>query len=205
MSIKAPVGGGKEFRPAPAGTHIARVYKIVHIGKVWEEYQGEEKLVDKVYLSFELPKKLREEDGKPFIVSGEYTNSMHEKSKLRPLVEGILGTTLGETAESFEVTELMGRTCLLNVKHEASKRTGKLYAKIGSASPLVEGMEAPDAVNEQFLLDYNDNWSEMKFNDLSEFLRKKMVESEEYKALKGIDNVDPELASLDELGGGEAN
>ena len=185
MSIKAPFtkGEGFEREIVPAGNHVARVYSTIHIGKVEEEYMGEIKYMDKVRIGFELPNELRtfgEKGELPMVISQEYTLSLNEKAKLRHLIEGMLGATLDEAEEYYGVESLIGRVCLLNVIQKTSKK-GKQYAVIISASPLPKGMEAPKAVNEPFILDYEDNWSDIKFRNLPDFLTDKMRSSEQYK------------------------
>lgn len=203
MAISAPITTTLEdFDPTPAGNHVARVYQIVHIGTIPETYMGEEKEMNKVRISFELPNEthvFKEENGEqPYVISQEYTLSMGEKANLRKLVEGIIGQGFLEVdAQSFEVTELLGRACMLNVIHRKSKTSGRVYAQIASASPLPKGMEAPAPVNTPVILDY-DNWNEEVFKALPDFLKDKIRSSREYKALKGEHNEPPVEAYAEE-------
>lgn len=185
MAIKAPFGGNKEFKVAPAGNHIARVCSIIHLGVLPGEYMGQPKETDTVRIGFELSNERETfkegEEPKPFIVSAEYTVSMNEKAKLRKIVEGIEGVTFyDEEAESYDVTELLGKVCMLNVSHKTSAK-GNTYAKIESAAPLPKGIAAPEAFNQAFILDYDNNWSEAKFNALPDFIKEKMRTSRNYR------------------------
>ena len=200
MSIKSPTKGEKRHDPAPAGNHIARVYSIVHIGTLKGEYMGEPKETDTVRIGFELPNETKVfkegDEPKPLVVSREYTNSMGAKANLRKLVEGIIGTgLLDEEAGFFDLTELMGMTCMLNVVHKTSKM-GSTYAQIQSAAPLPKGIKAPEAINEPFILDYNDNWSVEKLESLPEFLRTKIYSTPEYQKTTGkiltVDAINPD-------------
>lgn len=179
----------------PEGTHIARLIRILHIGTIFEEYMGEEKEMNKIDFTFELPEETRVfkdgEDAKPFVISKEYTFSMGEKANLRKLVEGIVGKSMvqGE-ADLFDVEGLLNSTCLITIKHKISK-AGNPRAEIASASPLMKGQEAKGAFNEPKLLTYT-SWDEAYFESLPEFIQEKITNSAEYKAMKGINPTDTE-------------
>jgi hypothetical protein len=182
--------GGKEFEIAPQGNHVARVYQIIHVGTIPSEWQGQVRDRDVVRIGFELPLELRkfgeDETEKPMVISsGNLTNTMGEKSKLRPLVEGIIGTRLDkEEAEFFELTDILGMACMINIVHD--QKGEKTYARIASAAPVPKGVKVPDAINEAWVLDFNDNWSDMQYRALPDFLKDMIATSKEYKALKGI-------------------
>lgn len=190
MSIQSPIKGGKEFEIPPRGNHVARVYQIIHIGTIPSEWQGQTRDRDVVRIGFELPLELRTfkegEDKKPMVINtGNITNSMGEKSKLRPLVEGIIGTRLHEEeAPYFELTDILGMECMVNIVHET--KGDKTYARIASTAPVPKGMNVPEAINAPYVLDFNDNWSEMQYRDLPQFLKDMIASSKEYKKLKGI-------------------
>lgn len=171
----------------PAGTHIARVVGLIHIGTVKENYLGEEKLQSKIRLTFEFPEEthvFREgEDAKPLVQSQEYTLSMGKKSNLRPIVEGIIGVSLtDEEAKSFNFEILLGMACLVSIKH-ATTAKGVEYAKISSTSKLMKGQAAKEAYNALQILTY-EKWDEVVFNSLPIFIKEKMATSLEYIAMK---------------------
>ena len=192
------------YEPVPAGTHVARLYQIIHLGTSSFEFKGETKQSDKVRLTFELPNELREfkegEGQKPMSISREFGFSMGKKSHLRPFVEGILGTALhDEEAYAFDIEKLLGEACLISVVHEPGK-DGNTYAAIASASALMRGMEAPAAINEAKVIDVNTATQE-EIDALPEFIRNKMKASDEYKArftdgadiqMEPKDNINPE-------------
>ena len=191
MTISAPFNKQGDFEVVPSGNHLARVYSIVHIGTIAGEYMGTPQMTDMVRITFELPtvtKEFKEGEGeKPFSVSRDYTNSMSEKANLYALVEGMLGGfSNANENEVFNVLDLMGKSCLLNVIHKTAKASGNQYALIQGASPLPQGMEMPEAVNKEFILDFNDNWSNEKFESLPDFIKDKIKGSNEYKGLKGV-------------------
>lgn len=178
--FKAPKA--KTSDPVPAGNHVARLYQILHLGTTHFQYMGEEKSSDKVRLTFELcnEKKVFKEgdEAKPFSISREFGWTMGKKSKLRPFIEGMLGTTFNEeTAYEFDAETLLGKACLLNVVHE--EKNGNVYANILGASQLPKGMEAPAMVNAAKFLDVN-TATDAEIDALPEFLKEKMRASNEY-------------------------
>jgi hypothetical protein len=170
--------------PVPSGSHVARLYQIVHIGTTEFEYMGETKKSDKIRLTFELcnEKKVfvEGEEEKPLAISREFGFSMHPKSKLRPFVEGMGGATMhDDEAANFDVETLLGMDCLLTVIH--TEKNGNVYANIHNASPLPKGMKAPPMYNEKQLIDVNKS-SEEAIAALPEFLRDKIYATEEWAA-----------------------
>lgn len=181
MALHAPKAASKT--DIPKGTHIARLYQIVHIGTVHYQWQGEDKAQDKVRLTFELcneRKEFKEGEGeKPFSISREFGLSMGRKSHLRPFVEGITGTALhDEEAYAFDLEQLLGEACLLNIVHE--EKNGNTYANIASASPLAKGMIAPELFNETSVVDV-DTATQEQIDALPEFLATKIKSSDQYK------------------------
>lgn len=183
MSIISPIKKNIERELVPAGNHIARLYSIVHIGIIDETYMGEDKQVDKVRLSFELPTETRDFGGtmKPMVISQEYTNSMHEKARLGGIVRGMLGIEWGpnEDTESMDITTLIGKACMLNVTHKTSAK-GNEYEQIVSAAPLPKGIEAKDQFNPSFIFDYDENWSDEAFEKFPDFIKEKIRSSKQY-------------------------
>lgn len=188
MSITATNEGGGNYTPLEAGTYPARCYSMVHIGTIQEEFQGEKKIMNKVRISWELPTELKEfkqgEGEKPYVLSKEFTLSLHEKSSLRAFLKSWRGKDFTEEeAKSFDVTKLLGVTCMLSVGHKESK--GKVYAEINSVSPIIKGFTVPAQINPTFELNY-DNFTMDAFMTLPEFIRKKMEGSLEFKKIKNL-------------------
>lgn len=188
MSITATNEGGGNYTPLEAGTYPARCYSMIHIGTIQEEFQGEKKIMNKVRISWELPTELKEfkqgEGEKPYSLSKEFTLSLHEKSSLRAFLKSWRGKDFTEEeAKSFDVTKLLGVTCMLSVGHKESK--GKVYAEINSVSPIIKGFVVPAQINPTFELNY-DNFIMDAFMTLPEFIRKKMEGSLEFKKIQNL-------------------
>jgi hypothetical protein len=188
MSIIAPKSGGSNLprKVVPAGSHVARCYSMIQIGTVESEYLGEKKTLHKVMIDFELPLEtavFREgEPEKPFVISKEYTLSFHEKSTLRSHLQSWRGKAFtDEEAAKFDITKLVGATCMLNVVHKASADGTKTYANIASISPIPKGLTCPEQVNPTRILAY-DSWNQDVFMSLPEWLADKISATPEYKS-----------------------
>lgn len=189
MSIIATnKGGGTNYEPIPTGNYPARCYSMIHIGTIEENILGTIKILNKVRITWELPTELKvfkEENGEqPIVISKEFTLSMHEKSTLRNYLKNWRGKDFTEEeANAFDITKLIGVPCMLNITHKKSKDGQRTYAEIGSISTMPKGFECPPQINESFIFTY-ENFNENNFNKLPEFIRLKMITSEEYKKLK---------------------
>jgi hypothetical protein len=183
MALTAPRSNNKDYDPVPSGVHVARLFRIVHVGTVPDSYQGEPRQTDQVLLTFELCAERRVfkegEEAKPMSISTRFlTFSMGKKANLRKLVEGMAGISMtDDEAYSFDHETLLGDACLLTVVHV--ERDGKTYANIQSASPLIKGMEAPPIYTAPKLMDVNTAAQE-EIETLPDFIKEKIKSSEEY-------------------------
>ena len=194
-------GGGQTV---PAGTHVARCYQIIHIGTILDTFQGVEKLVIKVRLVFELPLELADfgKGEQPFSIGRDFTLSMHEKSGLRAFVQGWLGKAFSDAeANKFDIATLLGKEGMINVMHRTAN-TGRTYADIKGASPLVKGMTCPPLVNSAFLLDYDSEDFDLRFKMLPEWLQNKVSTSAEFsnRLDKAADQMNKAKAMLEQSG-----
>jgi hypothetical protein len=132
----------------------------------------------------------KEENGEqPYVLSKEFTLSMHEKSSLRATLEAWRGKGFTEDeAKSFDVTKLLGVPCMVNVIHKVSK-AGKTFADIKGVTPMPKGLQCPEAINEKFEFSVLE-FDEAKFNTLPDFLKDKIKSSKEFKELQQPNNVD---------------
>lgn len=178
----------KTPRPQVApGTHVATLYRIMNLGTRFQMFEGKTKeYPDKVIrLTFEFPDSLHkfEKDGEekelPLVIDKELNLTMGPKSKLRPLVEGMIGVQLkDEEAYAFDLESLLGKSCLVTVAHKESK--GNMYANIISTAPLMKGMVPPKQVNPSQVFDINTCTKE-EYEALPDFLKEKVNVSDEYK------------------------
>jgi|GEM_PF-577261 hypothetical protein len=171
----------------PAGNYVARCYEVIEIGTVMDEYMGEVKVQKKVRIGWEFPTKTRVfKEGtpaQPYALSREYTNSLFEGSHLRDHIESWFGKKLTpeQVEKGVDLTKLVGRTCMINVIHETSKK-GTVREKVQNISPIPEGLTCPPAVNPPKILVYDD-WKQEIFDKMPQFIKEKMQGSKEYTTM----------------------
>lgn len=186
MGTTAKASGG-DFPKAPAGTHIARCYQVIDLGHQKIVWNNEEKWQPKIMLSWELLGDEKMDDGRPFSVSGRYTLSLSEKSALRPILESWRGRQFTkEEAEGFDVKNVLGAYCMINVVHNSVG--DKTYANVAAVMALPKGATKPQASNANlyFNLDAGD------ITALPDWLQKVVKKSKEYSGDKmhGLENSD---------------
>lgn len=175
----------KQFELVPAGNHLARCYQMIEIGTEEIEYNGEKKNVHRVRIVWELPNEKKvfnpEKGEQPFSIGKDYTLSMHEKATLRHDLQSWRGKAFtDEEANSFDITKLLGKPCMLNVIHEQGKN-GNTYAKIAGVTAVPKGMPVPDQVNESFMLSFED-WDDKKFAALPDWLKQRIEKTHQFKS-----------------------
>ena len=186
MSITATTNSSsKKFEIIPAGSYPARCYSMIEMGTNQETYQGVDKMVNKVRITWELPTEtmvFKEERGpEPRVISKEFSLSMHEKANLRGFLESWRGRSFTDNeAKAFDVTNLLGVPCLLSITHKTANN-GNTYANISSVSLLPKGMECPEMINERQELSF-DNFKEELFESLPDFIKEKIQTSQEYQS-----------------------
>jgi hypothetical protein len=161
---------------------------MIEIGTLNEVILGNEKRVQKIRITFELPTELKvfnpEKGEQPCVISKEFTLSTNEKSNLRAFLTAWRGKAFTEEeAKAFDVAKLLGVPCLLNIIHKQGRKDpSKTFDEIASATPLPKGMVCPPQINPTFEFSHSE-WDWEKFNGLPNFLQEKIKQSEEYKAM----------------------
>jgi hypothetical protein len=175
----------KEFKIAPAGNHLARLYSCIDLGHQSVIWNGDTKIMHKVVLTWELHgedengEKLLTDDGKPLIVSKRYTVSLGDQSTLRKDLESWSGKKMTtEDRKNFDMKNLLGKFCMLSVVHSED---GK-YANVSgiSAVPTALRNSLPEAINPvtHFWLQ---EFDQTKYDALPKYYREKIAESSEWR------------------------
>lgn len=127
------------FIPAPPGQHSAVCVDIVDLGMLEVTFGKETTNKHKIRIVWQIEEVMA--DNKPYIASKMYTLSLHQKSQLRKDLESWRGKQFSpEELEGFDVENLLGVNCLLNVIQEVSTKNGKTYSNIASIMRLPKGM-----------------------------------------------------------------
>ena len=171
------------YPKVPIGVHKARCVKVIDLGTQKQEYGGEVSWKRQILVIWELPEELNNDQ--PMTISKFYTLSLHEKANLGMDLTSWRGRPFTETEkQGFDVTNLIGVPCQLNVMH---KDNGKEH--ISSIMPLGKDGKIAEQFNPSVSFDIDEFQKGQKetFNQLSEGIRKMILRSKE---LDGIDQTD---------------
>lgn len=154
-----------------AGVYLARVAQVTNIGHqpgfVWN---GKEiKSSYKIELTYELVSE-KMEDGRPFWVSEEITNTDNEKGNLRQRVQ-----SAGVTFENFE--DILGKAVTVTLEHN-----DKGYPKIVNVAGVPGGYDVAQLENPSAMFDiYAENPDTDLFKSFPEFKRNKITSALDFK------------------------
>jgi len=176
MAINISETGG-DFAIAPQGTHTAICNMVVDMGKQETKSFG---FKPQVYLRFEIPAERItytvddvEKEG-PLSIGNFYTASLNEKANLRLHLEGWRGRAFtGAELEGFDISQVLGKSCLLNITHNESNN--KTYANIKAIVSMPKGAPVMQAENPLVVYGPDDlaGWG-----SLPEWLQKKITPPE---------------------------
>jgi hypothetical protein len=174
------------FEPAPAGTHLAILVKLIDLGWQDNTFQGETKEQHQAMLTWELPLKL-DEKGRPFLVSKTLNLSLHEKATFRAWAENMIGRVFTKKdivgLDRFNAETLLGKTCMIKI--DQVEKEGKIYARIANLMQTPDGIPEPAQINElvYFSLDPSE-FDEEVFEGLSKWCKEKIEASPSYANLR---------------------
>ena len=177
MSLTVNQGGSsnKQYEQIPKGVHLARCYSIVDLGHQTIEWKGEVKVVPKVRITWEINELMA--DGRPFVISKEYTASIGPKANLRKDLDAWRGRDFTEEElANFSLENVLGAPCQISISH--TSKGDKTYANVDAIIPLAKGMVAPELVNPKVKFDIS-TFDKEVFEKLPEFVRKKILMSKE--------------------------
>jgi hypothetical protein len=142
------------YETAPAGNHVAVCHAVYDLGTQPGFEPGE--TARKVRICWELSEELMT-DGRPFGVSEVYTLSLSEKANLYKMLIAWRGRAFTpEELKGFDLANLLGAPCFVNVVHQPDKKDPKkMWANVSTVSPLPKSVPRPDAINPlvQFAID----------------------------------------------------
>lgn len=195
MHIPKPTDA--EFELAPAGTHLAVCYRVIDLGTQTGSYMGKPKSQHKILVAWELPDE-KMKDGRPFSIMQRYTWSMSEKARLRKDLESWRGVPFTDPDfGTFDIKNVLGKGCLLNVIHAESG--DKTYANIASISKMMKGQVAPEPTNEKlYLWIHPSRWDAATFAKLSPGMQTTITQSPEYAELANGEHDIPERDDMEQ-------
>ncbi len=182
--MKVDSKGDFKPNPFPLGMHHGICYSIIDLGHQAYEYMGEPKVARKVMLTFEVPA-IRieyEKDGQkvegPKVIGKEYTASLGERANLRKDLESWRSKAFtSEELEGFELSNLLGVNCLLNVVLNEKKT----YSKIAAITPLLTATK-PYSTTENKFIKYDIEMGEAFPENMPQWIRDKVLKAKEFDA-----------------------
>lgn len=167
----------------PAGNHLGITTQVIDLG-TQQPKDPSHKPARKIRLTWELPYEkevFNEEKGEEsFVVSKEYTLSMHEKSNFRKDLESWRGKKFTEAECSiFDETKIIGKPCFVQVIH--NETASGTYANVSAVTGIPKGTTVPPQTNASIV--YNtDDGQNTTFLALPEWLQEKIKMSPEFQS-----------------------
>jgi hypothetical protein len=173
----------KEFKVAPVGSHLARLYRIIDLGTQKSEYMGQVKMLRKVKFFWELHGDDLKIEGKPLIQTRNYTLSLGDKASLRKDLESWRGKSFtDDELRGFDLRNLLDKWCMVTVQHRTANN-GNTYADAVAITPvpaIVQKAGVPQGVNPCVLFDLQ-KFDQEVFDSLSQGLKDQIMLSAEYR------------------------
>jgi hypothetical protein len=182
---------GSNFKPVPAGMHLARCYRIIDMGTQETNFEGKVdykrklKFVWEVHGEDEDGTPLKTEKNEPFVITKDYTNTWGEKGTLRKDLQSWRGREFTpEEQRRFNIENVLDKWCMINVTHKAKKSGNGVYANVSALTPVpsqIKTIGLPVAFNKAEIFSLSEPNMEM-FETFSEWLRNQIMTSPEWKA-----------------------
>lgn len=159
------------------GVYMAVCVGVIDLGEQYSELY--KNFSNKVQIVWDLPTETIEVDGKqePKQLSKEFAVATKSGCKLRSSIESWLGKKMDDEAFSeFDLFDLIGRSCQLNVLNSESGE----YSNVESVIPVPKGMPALTSDTPPIRWDMDD-WDDAVFEKLPEWVKDKIKKSTQYQ------------------------
>lgn len=193
----------------PKGNHLAICCGLIEMGTQHDTWKGEEKVMRKIRILWEVPKfrikfqdkRTGREVEKPAWVGQDYTLSFSDKAKLRPVVEAH-GIEIPEKG-AVPLERMIGVGVQIKITHNESE-DGSQWEHVDTVAGLLEGTPVPALEAEPLLYQIlDDHGNVIEPGDrIPDFVKKKIQASDEYRGVRAQPAVDePPVArnSADEV------
>lgn len=198
MALTAKAAGGTDYTPIEAGVHLAVCYGVYDLGTHHDDIYDKDQ--HKIVILWEVPDSRIEieRDGirkdLPRAISSRYTLSLGEKARLRKDLESWRGRPFtAQELEGFDLRNILGKSCQLNIVHNVSKDGAKTFANIAAIMGLPKGVHPLSLENEM-------QWYSMEEGQsipetTPEWIRTLIGKSNEVVAANQTHGAPPEVAS----------
>lgn len=174
--------GGGDIELIPEATYIATCVLLADLGAQPNTHpQSDGGDIEKMYIGFEL--NACDSKGVPFFIGDSFTAALGQKANLRKFLEAWRGRVFTEEElRGFDIRNVLGKSCSLDVIHKSGKDPAKKFARIGSVQALPAGVPAYQPVTKPWTFSIGD-YNAADYNRLPAFAKKVLEDSYEYKAL----------------------
>jgi hypothetical protein len=143
MAIIARDTGTKDFEPAPEGLFAAVCCDVVDRGIVESQWGKSHKIQVRWQLDGHSDAGLRD-DGKQWLVTRQFTLSLHEKAALRAFLVSWRGKQFTpEELKGFDVENVIGAPCMIQIIRQFGPDGQRVFANVQNIMPLPKGMQKP--------------------------------------------------------------
>jgi hypothetical protein len=196
MGLKAKAKNESSMAPVEAGTWPAVCVGYADLGTQVGDFQGKPTEARKVLVFWDIPDQRMEYDGqdKPRRISARYTLSLGKKANLRKVLEAWRGRQFTEAElEGFDLSNLIGVGCMLNVAHKARADGNGVFASVQAVMALPKSMPKPalETGSIEYLTEAENGDFVEPPDALPEWVREIVKQSIEYKTAHGIGNAKP--------------
>ena len=195
-------GKKKEDRePVPEGLHLAVCGGVVDLGTQYSQRFNHSRR--QVLLWFEFADFDIEIDGEdlPRVISRTFTASLHAKANLRPFLETWRGQKFtAKELQGFELKNLLGAGCQVQIMHSKSQATGRVYADLHACLPLAARQKAAKVRGNELWFDFDEQKAGETpdiQDEIPSWIKDKIMAAEEFSQLLH-GPADLELKSEDE-------
>jgi hypothetical protein len=153
VMAKQNQNAGQDFDPCPEGMHPGVCVDVVDLGICETGFRNKDGTPEKkpmVAFSFEVhatdenDKPVMRNDGKLFLISQRFNNTLgggSKESKLLKFLESWTGRRIPDEvrAAGFDLDKMLGRNAQLVIAHRTSKDGQKTFANIITITPAAKG------------------------------------------------------------------
>lgn len=179
MGMRVSDSGSGDFKHPDDGTYPARCYRILDLGMQEQSWEGKKSLKHQLIMGFELCGTHVDDDPKedPYVTSGFWTASLHERARLRQDLERWRGKAFTpDELDGFDLDAVLGKPCMLSLVTNENGRQ-----KIDGIMALPKGVEVPELVNAPVSFTW-EKPDALVFDNLPEGIQRIMLRSPEGKA-----------------------
>lgn len=181
MSLYVEEKSGSGIAPLAEDTYPAVCYALIDLG---DQYSAAfDKYNRKVVIGWELPGETLTIEGEevPRTFWNTYTASLSQKAQLRKDLTSWRGKEFtAEELKGFNLRNIVGVPCMIQIVHRKSADGTKTYANLASVTKLPKGFQAPKGTLKPLIYDIEESDPAM-VEELPQWMQDKIKASNNYQ------------------------